>query len=351
MFGKKQNVIGLDIGSHTIKILQVEEKDSRLKLVNLGVIPIPKEAFGEGRMTQPELLSNCIQRLVSHLKIKDKDVSCAVSGYEVMIKKLELPTMTDEELRVRMQSELRQYIPYNVEEVDVDYQILGLTKDRLNFMDVLLVASKKDSIRDYVRLIQSSQLQTAVLDVDFFALCNAFEVTHGFPEKETIVLLDIGATKALMSIVDRGVPVFTRGLSIGGAQITEKIRQALRNSYDEAERIKLGEASENVSRNELQDVFTSTVRNWVGECKRAIDFYYSNYPETKIDKVFLSGGSCNIPGLDRVFRENMDMTVKIFNPLADITYDSKVFDPEYLNHVGPQMAIVLGLALRKANEK
>ncbi|GLI33190.1 type IV pilus assembly protein PilM [Desulforhabdus amnigena] len=350
MFGKKENIIGLDIGSHAIKIIQLEERDSNLKLLNLGVIPIPKEAFGEGRMTRPELVGQCIQRLASNLKIKDKIVSCAVSGYEVMIKKLELPMMTEDELGSRMQTELRQYIPYNIEEVDVDYQILGLAKERLNYMDVLLVAAKKESIREYVGLLESAGFQTAVLDVDFFALCNVFEATYGFGE-ESIVLLDIGANKALMNIINRGIPVFTRGLSIGGNQITERIRQTFRNSYNEAERIKLGELTEDVSKKELEEIFTSIVRNWVAECKRAIDFYYSNYPENKIEKVFLSGGSCTIPGLERVFQENTGVAVEVFNPLTKVSSDPKTFDPEYLDQIGPQMAISLGLALRKTKEK
>jgi len=350
MFGKQENLVGLDVGSHSAKMVQVSAKNAGLKLLNLGIIPLPKEAFAEGRVNKFELIAKSVQQLASHLKIKDKLVAAAISGYDVMIKKIELPTMGEEELQNRMQMELGQYIPYNVEEVDVDYQILDVAKDRPGSMEVLLVASKKESISDYVGIIRLAGFEPAVVDVDFFALSNAYEASYGLSD-DSVALVDIGASKSIMNIVSRGIPLFTRGISIGGIQITDRISDQFKVSQDEAERIKLNEIPSNISPQQVGDVFVSVVRNWVAEFKRAVDFYYSNFPDKQIKRVYVSGGSCRIPGLDKVFEETINAKVEVFNPLARLEYDSKTFDSAYIDYIGPQMAISLGLALRKTKEK
>lgn len=351
MFRKKENLIGLDIGSHSIKMVQVGMAGGPIRLLNVGLAQVAAEGASDGRVGRAEAVGKSIQQLVSHLKIKDRLVASSMSGYEVMIKKIELPTMGEDELGRRMQSELGQYIPYNIEEVDVDYQILDVAKDRPTHMDVLLVAAKKESVRDYINMIRGGGLDAMVMDVDFFALSNAFELTHGMGGDESIVLLDIGASKSIMNIVMRGVPIFSRGISMGGAQLTEGIMDHFQIGFDEAERVKMGESALALNQDELQTIYVSTVRKWLGEFKRAIDFYYSNFPDHRISKIYLSGGSCRVAGLDQVFHENTNIAVEIFNPFIHLEYDTKVFDPEYVEYIGPQMAIALGLALRKTKEK
>ena len=189
-----------------------------------------------------------------------------------------------------------------------------------------------------------------MVDVDFFALGNAFEATHGLDE-ESIGLLDIGASKSVMNITFKGTPIFTRGISIGGNQITDTIKEHFRITFDEAESVKLGEAVENYPAHDIEEIFVSSVRGWVNECSRAVDFYYNNYPDKRIKALYLSGGSSRIPGLEKVFQENLDMPVEIFNPILRTQYDPSLFDPAYLDYIGPQMAISLGLALRKTKEK
>jgi type IV pilus assembly protein PilM len=351
MFRKKENLIGLDIGSHSIKMVQVGVTGGPVRLLNVGLAQVGSEGSSDARVGRAEAVGKAIQQLVAHLKVRERLVASSMSGYEVMIKKIELPAMGEDELSRRMQSELGQYIPYNIEEVDVDYQILEMAKDRPTHMEVLLVAAKKESVREYINMIRSGGLDAMVMDVDFFALSNAFEVTHGMGGAESIVLLDIGASKSIMNIVMRGVPIFSRGISMGGAQITESIMDHFQIGFEEAERVKMGESSLALNQDELQNIYVSTIRKWLGEFKRAIDFYYSNFPDHRISKIYLSGGSCRVAGLDRVFHENTNIDVEIFNPFIHLEYDTKVFDPEYVEYIGPQMAIALGLALRKTKEK
>jgi type IV pilus assembly protein PilM len=350
VFRKKGNLVGLDIGSHSVKVMQLKAHDAGLTLLNFGHAVLPAEFVFEGKVTRPEAIASTVQGLVRHLGIKEKSVAASVSGHEVISKKVEVPVMTDEDLADRMQSELGHYIPYSISEVDIDYQIVDTSKDRPNYMEVLLVAAKKETVNDHVNLIKLCDLNPVVVDVDYFALSNAFEATHGFAEKN-IALIDIGATKAIMNIICRGFPVFTRGISIGGRQITEKIEDRFESAPQEAESIKLGEIPARLPIEELEEIFANTVGNWVSECRKAINLFHTNFPEHRIDEIYLSGGSCRIPGLDRVFQEHLGAAVSIFNPLLSLEYDRQVFDPHYLDQVGPQMAISLGLALRKAKEQ
>ena len=350
LFSKAENLIGLDIGSHSVKLMQVNTGNVTPRLISMGIAPLPREAFVEGRLAKPEVVADAIRLLATHLKVKRRAVAVSISGYDVMIKKIELPTMTEDELVARMHSELGQYIPYNIDEVDVDYQVIDVSKDRPNFMDVLLVAAKKESITDFNNLLKLSGFDPFVVDVDFFALSNSFEVTYGFGD-ERVALLDIGANKSIMNIAYKGLPIFTRSISIGGNQLTDTIKEFFNISFEEAESVKLGESAEKYPMRDLEEIFVSTISGWVTECRRAIDFYYHNFPEEKIDALYLSGGSCRIPGLDKVLREHLEIPVEIFNPISRIQYDVKQFDPAYVDYIGPQMAISLGLALRKTKEK
>lgn len=350
MFRKKGNLVGLDIGSHAVKVVQLGMRETGPVLLGSGMATVPGKSPADGRTTKPEAVAGVVLGLMRNLAIKEKAVATSISGHEVISKKVELPMMTEDELENRMQFELGQFIPYSINEVDVDYQILDVAKDRPDFMEVLLVAAKKETVNDHSNLIRLCDLQPVVIDVDYFALSNAFEAIHGFAEK-SIALIDIGASKAIMNIICRGFPVFTRGISIGGWQITEKIEDQFGIPVEDAERLKLGEIPATVRLEDLEKIFVNVVRNWVSECRRAINLFHTNFPEHRIEEIYLSGGSCRIPGLDKVFRENLGAEVNIFNPLAGLEYDPQLFDPAYLDHVGPQMAIAFGLALRKARER
>ena len=161
MFKKKGNLVGLDIGSHSVKVVQLRSRDTGLALLNFGLATLPRESLSEGRTTKPEALAGVVQGLVHHLAIKEKSVAASVSGHEVISKKVEVPVMTEDELENRMHFELGHYIPYSINEVDVDYQILDVAKDRANYMEVLLVAAKKETVNDHVNLIKLCDLQTA----------------------------------------------------------------------------------------------------------------------------------------------------------------------------------------------
>lgn len=239
MFRKTKDVVALDLGAHSIKMMALSRGKSLLgflgaggsrykmapqsqekppKLVSLGIAQLPAGTIMDGKIDRPEQLVKSIGELADHLGINPKGMplALALTGYEVMIKKVTLPMMTEEELEKRMTEELGQYVPYPVSEVNIDYAIMGMAKEKTTHMDVMLVAAKRDVVDEYVSIIQQTGFEPAVIDVDFLALNNAFEVNFGvFPEK-SIGLVDIGATRATLGIIHEGILTFTQDIPMGG---------------------------------------------------------------------------------------------------------------------------------------
>ncbi|UCG12292.1 MAG: type IV pilus assembly protein PilM [Deltaproteobacteria bacterium] len=351
MLGKKTSLIGLDIGSHSVKIVHLLQAKGTYRLKQLGMNLLPPNVIVEGAIKDQDAVRDAIKKLVGHLKVKVKGVATSIAGWSVIIKKVDLPQMNEDELAANIKVEAEQYIPFNVEDVNIDFQILGSSPEKMDRMEVMLVAAKKEVIDDYTNLLKKSGLSPQVIDVDFFALENAYEANYPVTESGGVALVDIGANKMNINVLKNGVSMFNRDASIGGAQITEDIQQRFGLEYEDAEKVKLGLASDQVSVQDLEAIFVSAATGWATEVKRAIDFFYATYPEETISQILLSGGSSRLPGLDSLFRKDTNIPVAHFNPLANIEADPKVFDQEYLDHIAPQMAVAVGLALRRVGDK
>ncbi len=351
MFRKRKELVGVDVGSYAVKMVQLTEGKSRYRLENLGMALLPYEAVSDGRIAKPDLVADVLRKLSKNLKIKPGPIAASVSGFEVMIKKIEMPTMAEQELSARLRQEIAQYVPYQLDEVNVDYEILDVSKSRAKFMDVLIVAAKKEAVSAYVGMLRTAGFDPVVVDVDYFALSNAFEATYGVFPEENIVLMDIGASKTTMTIVQAGRPLFTRDLTFGGHSITHRIATEFQTSMENAERIKLGLGSENVDRVLLEKAFVETLAEWGTDVRRALDFFFSHFPEAKLHKIFLSGGSAKLPGLGKFLEAELGIPTEVCNPLQHVEVDAGRFDPAYLEQIGHQMTIGLGLALRRAGDK
>jgi type IV pilus assembly protein PilM len=351
MLGKKTSLIGLDIGSHAVKIVHLMESKGSYRLKDLGMCLLPPSCIVEGAIKDQEAVQSAIKKLVGNLKIKVKGVATSIAGWSVIIKKVDLPQMSEDELAQNIQVEAEQYIPFNVEDVNIDFQILGSSSEKTDRMEVMLVAAKKEVIDDYTSLIKKAGLSPQVVDVDFFALENAFEANYDAAESGGVALVDIGATKMNINVLKNGVSMFNRDASIGGYQITEDIRQRFGLEYEEAEKVKLGLSSEKVPAQDLEAIFVSAATSWSTEVKRAIDFFYATYPEETIGQILLSGGSSRLPGLNGLFNKDTNIPVDYLNPLAKIAAEPKVFDQQYLDYIAPQVAVAVGLALRRVGDK
>ncbi len=271
-FGKS-SLVGLDIGSSTVKAVEVNVKgrDKGFELKSLGVAPLAPEAIVQGAFLNSSAIVDAIKEAVDNGRIKGKEVAAAIAGHSVIVKKVSLPEMTREELEEQIQWEAEQYIPFDVNEVNLDFQILE-ANDSEGQMEVLLVAAKRDLIDDYVQVIQEAGLTPAVIDVASFAVENAFEANYETTPGEVVALVNIGAQVVNINILQHGAPAFTRDITTAGNQYTEEIQKALSIGFEEAERIKLGgrrsEESQEVVPQEVEQAMQSVTETVIGEISR-----------------------------------------------------------------------------------
>ena len=359
---RKNQLVGLDIGSHAIKLVEIDDTKKGMVLKNFGVIGLPPDAIVEGSIKEMEIVASAIKNLYKNLKVKNRNVATSISGYSVIVKKISIGKRDETELESTIHDEAEQYIPFDINDVNLDYEILRDEgdaggeekgeegKEETDLMEVMLVAAKKDIVDDYMSLLHLAGLNPVVLDVDAFALQNAFEISSQ-EASGCYAIVNVGAEELGINAVKNGVSMFTRDSSYGGSQITEAIMSKLEVSHEEGEKIKLGGTKMDKDRAVLEEIFTSVVAGWVQEIKRALDFLATTYPDETIEKIYLSGGSARIPGFHKYLELETDIPVVEMNPFAGLQINEKVFDPKYLGYMSPQAAVAVGLALRSIGDK
>ncbi|MFH2012679.1 MAG: type IV pilus assembly protein PilM [Pseudomonadota bacterium] len=348
----KKDIIGIDIGSSSVKILELQKARNSYKLKNMGISFLPPGAIVDGAVREKDPVINTIKNLVSNLGIKTKNAAISLSGHSVIVKNISLPVMTEQELEDTIIWEAEQHIPFEVDDVNIDFQILGKPTEDKNQMDVLLVAAKKDIINGYIAVIKEAGLNPVVMDIDPFALGNMFEINYPYNEDEVIALIDIGASILNMNIIKNGIPVFTRAISIGGNKITAEIQKRKDISYEEAETLKLGGKVKDIEFHDLEDIITEISLSLVTEIQRSMDFFWATFTDEAISKIYLSGGCSKSIELKRLLEDRItDIPIEIANPFAGINYNEKALDSEYLEYIAPMMAVGVGLALRQVGDK
>lgn len=345
-FGSQKDlVVGLDIGSHAVKVCQLKRSSNGYTIVTLGSTTLPEGAVDDGTLNDPEVVSKAIAELFNNLKIKNRTVGISISGYSVIVKKVNLAVMAEAELEVHIMAEAEQYIPFDIEDVYLDFHDLKTnSKEASGRTDVMLVAAKKEIVNDYLEMLQSINLNPVIVDVDGFALENCYE--YNYQKKENVALVDIGATKMNINILSQGISVVARDIIVGSRQLTEQIMNAFDIDFDEAEAIKLGFLPAEGKKQKIEDIFSKTCTQWVLEIKKAIDLYHSNHPDQPLKKLILSGGGSKVSGLIDFLAQETEISVELFNPFLKMEANRKKIDPDYLLNIGPEMAIVTGIALR-----
>lgn len=342
---KQKMTVGLDIGSHSVKVCEFAEAGKKRKLISLGTAQLPVGSVEDGELRDPEAVGEVIKNLIKNLEIKSKKVAISISGYSVIMKKINLAVMTEEELQHHIHAEAEQYIPFDIDEVYIDFQDLQTNKEDEERTDVMLVAAKKEVVNKYMEMLEGIGLKVVVVDVDAFALENSYELSMG--QDDNVILVDIGSSKMNINIISGGASVFARDVFLGSRQLTEQIQGKLDVSFEEAEDLKVSAQDPGDQLPQLEETFASACTQWILEIKKALDFYNSNYPEEPIDKMVLSGGGSHIRGLEHYFASESELEIEKFNPFASAVVDRKKIDPQYLAYIAPEMAISTGLASRK----
>lgn len=347
-----RNCVGLDIGSSAVKLCVVKQSKKGLQLQTFDHESLPPETIVDGALMNASIVSDAIQELLSRNKIRHKETALSVSGNTVIIKKITLPLMTLEELEESIQWEAEQYIPFDIKDVFIGFEVLPRSDQ--GQMDVVLVAAKRDMINDYTSVAIEAGLSPIVVDVDAFCVQNMYEANYGFHQGETIVLLDIGSSVVTMNVVTDGITMFTRDLSMGGSDITEEIQRQLNITYQEAELYKLGgnpgTQSDEVLPQEVEQIIGEKAEDMAAEIQRSIDFYAATAADSTIDKIVVSGGTAAIPSLVRIISRTSGVPSELANPFRNISYDERDFSPERIQKMAPIASVAVGLAMRRTNE-
>jgi type IV pilus assembly protein PilM len=348
---KKSQITGLDIGSGSIKAAVVVETKKGQMLKKFGAIDVAPGIFEEGVIKDHPAAAELIRQLFKEQDIKDNNVALSIGGFSVIVKKINVQTMSEEQLQETIQFEAEQYIPYDISDVNLDFQILGENENNPNQMNVLLVAAKKDMVNDYVSLCELAGLNPVLMDIDAFALQNIFELNYP-DNQDSVALIDIGAGKTSLNILKDNASVFMRDVSLGCIQINQKIASMIDCSLEEAEKIKLGTGhNERIAADDLNGIILSVVEDWCAEIRRALDFFYSTYPEDPIKKIMLSGGGANITEFREMLAHETSVEVDTIDPFRSFIVDEGRLDRAFLESVAPQAAICMGLSIRKVGDK
>lgn len=349
LFGKKENLVGLDIGSRTIKAAEISETNNGRSLKRFGMADIQPGLIEDGAISEPEEVAESIRNLFKSYNIREKSVAISIGGYSVIVKKINVQTMAEEQLQETINFEAEQYIPFDINDVNLDFQILGPNESNPNQMNVFLVAAKKEMINDYINLVTLAGLNPCIIDVEAFTLQNIFEINYDVKD-ENVALIDIGASKTSLNILKGTNSVFMRDVSLGCAQINQKIISLINCSFEESEAIKLGSETDKISEEDLNQIITTVVTDWCTEIRRALDFFYSTYPDDQIKRIVLSGGGGNIADFRELLATEASAEVETINPFGNFSIDSSL-DSSYIQQIAPQAAISMGLAIRKINDK
>ena len=351
MFGRSKSLVGLDIGSSAVKAIELKPAGKAYKVSAFGSQPVPPDSIVDGAIIDGTAAVDAIRRLFDSLKVSTKDVAASLSGNAVIVKKISLPSMTEAELAESIYWEAEQYIPFDIQDVNLDYQIL----DRgdvggKSTMEVLLVAAKKEKIADYTGVIGQAGRVAVVIDVDAFALQNAYEVNYGTEPDAVIVLLNAGASATNINILHGDQSVFTRDISTGGNAYTEALQKELNLPFEQANELKQGNAIDGVTFDDARPVLRAVTENVLLEVQKTFDFFRTSAANDKITRIVVSGGASRAEGFSELLTERFQAPVELFDPFKRVAFDAGKFGVDAAS-VAPTAAVAVGLALRRAGDR
>jgi type IV pilus assembly protein PilM len=351
--GKSKAIVGLDIGSSAVKAVELKVVGKGYRVTAFGSEPVPPDSIVDGAIIDGAAVADAIRRLFANKAFKSKGVAASLSGNAVIVKKMTLPVMTEGELGESIFWEAEQYIPFDIQDVNLDYQILdpGTSPDGKGTMEVLLVAAKKEKIADYTGVIAQAGRLPVVVDVDAFALQNAYEVNYAPDPDVIVVLLNAGASAININILNGTQSLFTRDISIGGNAYTDAVQKELNLSFDHAEQAKKGTPVDGTTFDEVRPVLHAMTENVLLEIQKTFDFFKATAASDRIDRILLSGGAAAVDGFAQALEERFGAPVEIFDPFKTIAFDANklgIPNPEALL---PTAAVAVGLALRRAGDR
>ena len=342
----KKNLVGLDIGSSSVKAVELQRKGSALQLMSLGYENLQPDTVVDGQIMELNNVSNVIVSVFNEHAIKTQRVAAGVSGHSVIVKNIVLPQMSEDELQESFSWHAEEHIPFDIADVNLDYQVTGNSSDALH---VLMAACKSDKIANVKQAIQLAGKHPVIIDVDAFALENCYEVNYEPNPGEVVALLNIGAATMNINILNGARSVFARDASVGGSHYTSLLQKELGLTFEQAEGVKRGvPLPDGIEPRPIQPIIETVSDILALEVKKTMDFYRATAEEggESIQKILVAGGGSKLPGLADFLAKRFEIPVEEFDPFRQIEVDSRKFDPDYMREVIPEMAVAVGLALR-----
>ena len=344
--GKQKGIVGLDIGSSSVKVVELRKKGPDYELANLGMESLGQDTVVDGAIMDSFSVSTAIEKIFTDNKIKTTEVATAVSGHSVIVKKIPVNAPTEHEVANAIPYEAQQYIPFDMADVNLSYQVLGPAAAGPGF-EVMLVAVKRDKILNHTNVLSQAGKTPVVVDIDAFALQNAFEVNYEPSPDRMIALLNIGASIMNINILRGGVPLFTRDVSVGGNQYTDTLQKELDLSFDDAEKLKQGQQVTTVTPEQAAPHIHSVSEILLLEVQKTFDFFkQTTSAENSIQQIYVAGGTAKIQGLVDMLKEEFGIPVEIMNPFQRVEVNPSKFDASYISEIAPRMSVAVGLALR-----
>jgi type IV pilus assembly protein PilM len=351
--GEGKTLVGVDIGATSIKVCQLKETRKGYDLIRLGYQPLEPQTIVDRHVMNSQAVVDALLSAFAAAKIRQKEVALSVSGQSVISRKITVPIMTTAELDEQIQWEAENHIPFDIKDVNVDYEILR-RRPEAGQMDLLLVAAKRDEINDYVQIAREAKLKPLVVDIDAFTVQNLFEYNRGLPPDQTFALINVGASQASINIVSHGASAFTRDISNGGNYLTEQIVKQMGVPFDEAEELKLQAAEAHAASALPQKIFqvVDTVCDTIAsEIQRSLDFFLATSGEERIARIYLTGGTANMQQLSAAIERRSRVAVEVINSTERINVEKREVDEQMLQQRSAQLAVALGLAMRKSKER
>lgn len=348
---KKPPLIGVDISSSAVKVLELSKQGDHYRVERYAVEPLPQNAVVEHKIAEVEPVAAAVQRAVKRSGTRLKHVAVAVPAIHVITKTIRMPAkMTDEERHAQIEMEADHYIPYPLDEVNLDWSVLGPSEANPEEVDVLMAACRKEIVDDYVAVVQEPGYSPVVVDVETFAMENAFSLIAqhmpGGGMEKTVAILDVGATTTTINVIHNNRSVYTRDHPFGGRQLTEEIQRRYGLSYEEAG---LAKKQGGLPDNYQTDVLRPFMEAMCQEIMRALQFFYSSTPFNSVDQILLAGGCAQIPGIDELVAARLGVPAIVANPFAAMSLASRV-KPQLLSNDAPSLMISCGLALRSFDQ-
>ncbi len=349
----RRQLVGLDIGSSSIKVVQLKESKGRYSLQKFGVKPLEPEVIVDGTVMDEARVVSVIKDLFKETNIKNKHVATSISGHAVIVKKIGLPPMPDDELEGQVKLAAEQYIPFDINEVNIDFHVLPPDQeaDPQADLSVILVAAKKDKINELTELVKAAGLIPMVMDVDAFAIENMHAVNYPMAQDETTALVNVGASVMNVNIIRSGASLFTRDIPLGGNRYTEAIQRDLGLSYEQAEECKKGERANEASAQSLMSVVQSINGEVASELARTVDYFRTSASNGELDRVLVCGGVARITGLIHQLGDRLQVPVEMADPFSEIDVSGSEFDASELAELAPVASVGVGLALRAVGDR